>query len=227
MEKNIKRKILRPLSAYDSFFKDMGDENDKIYKGLIIGQGHNHNLDILSKMPKNIYWYMIDIDKNTYPDYICDASNIKDMSYFPDNYFDYILTAYCPVIGKTGIQYIKILKNLRRLIKYTGTIYLTELPDLFFWLINDDEYKLLKNKLINMIDRKDLSQFLDNIGINNINDCDFDDIAEILVGNHEFGNKNNIKDRIRQISIDHTKKIMNELNFEIICIRKKFLLIKK
>ena len=101
-DKKFKKKILKPLSEFEHYIEEQHasfpKNNKKYRKGLVLCHGHKHSNEIISKIKFIEHWYMVDIDKNTHPDYIADAANSEDMSYFPDNFFDSILTEYCTVI---------------------------------------------------------------------------------------------------------------------------------
>lgn len=142
-----KDKILRPLSTYHI-------ASDKLTKlrCLAICHGHNHSSSFMRYIKGDCYWYMIDINDKCYPDYVCDVTDSEAMSYFPSDYFDIIITLHFPVgIKENRVKYPQLLKNIHRMIKSTGIIYLSELPGLFFWFLNNDEYKILKNKITDVM----------------------------------------------------------------------------
>jgi hypothetical protein len=87
------KNIIRPLSSFKSasdFFQS-NKKNARI--GLVLCHGHNHSIEIFKKIKFINYWYMIDKNINTWPDYICDVTNKSDLEYFPNNFFDCIMTS--------------------------------------------------------------------------------------------------------------------------------------
>ena len=126
----------------ETFLKENQDK--KI--GLAIGHGNIHDQQILSNIKDIDAWYLMDINKYTYPDYICDVTNNKDLNYFPNNTFDCILFAHIPV-GLIHNKYFATLNNLRRILKIGGNIITTEFPLLFFWLLSNKQLVTLSNKI--------------------------------------------------------------------------------
>ena len=109
---NYSKNINRPLSSLLQTIKPW----DKI--GLILGHGHNYSNDIYTKLRFVNYWYMIDIDKTAFPDYICDLTDPKQLEYFSDNIFDYIYDS-----GFTEEKFM-VYDYCKRLLKPNGTFIL-------------------------------------------------------------------------------------------------------
>lgn len=152
-------KFIRPLSIYHKYTvnKD-GSENNRNLRCLAACHGHNYSSKLLSMVKGDCFWYMIDSDKNCYPDYICDVSNEIDMSIFPDNYFDVIMTVFFPIgVKDNKNKYSLLLENIKRIVKPTGKIYLTELPHLSYVLLNDNEYLDLYNLINENLDEDDIN----------------------------------------------------------------------
>lgn len=264
--------IIRKLSMYDQNVPKY--EN----KGLAICHGHNYSIRTLANVEIVDYWYMIDRYMNAFPDYRADAANKLEMSYFPDNYFDCVLTVYCPVINDIYIkelQYSTILINIHRILKKNGTLILTELPLLFFHFISDDEFKNIISQIKKIVSEKDIQEFKTNY-INNIikpalyetmNEMknrlnskknlspeiqlfldeinteegfkkhltnrlnreradDTDVYREMLAGNYNGPNSDVLLQRIKEISIPHTKKLLKDNGFEMIEIKNDLLFAK-
>lgn len=147
--------FLRPLSAFHKATSNRdGTDDIRKLRCLALCHGHNHSYKILSTIKGNCFWYMADKKKDAYPDYVCDISNEMDMSIFPDNYFDIIINVFCPLIGDINKNHSNILNNASRMIKPDGKIYLTELPDLFYKLLNKHDYLALIKIVDNNVDQQ-------------------------------------------------------------------------
>lgn len=145
--------FLRPFSVYN----DVTDDSHKL-RCLALCHGHNHSHMLLSSIKENCFWYMVDNNINSYPDYVCDVSNKEDMSIFPNDYFDYVMTLHFPVgIKENKYKYDNILNNIRRIIKPEGKIYLTELPRTFFHLLDSDDYLGLYDIIDEIIDEHEFN----------------------------------------------------------------------
>ena len=110
--------------------ENYGFKNAKI--GLIMCHGHNHPVDIYTRLKFVNYWYMIDISDLSFPDYICDIDNNKQLEYFPDAIFDYILFANCPLYDNNFNLGIKKIDNSRRLLKDNGYMIITNFQFNYF-----------------------------------------------------------------------------------------------
>ena len=229
-EKYNSRKTLRPLSVYHNmikYFKEIGyDDPKKLRKGLAICHGHNYSLEMFKKIKFINYWYMTDISIEAWPDYICDASNEKDMEYFPDNYFDCVLTVYCSYLDEnSNIQFPNILKNIHRIIKKNGVILLTELPGLFYWLIDDLTFNEISDRIVEIIGKEALEIFkkhLDEL----YQSFKYNIYHEILVRNYNGPNREELYEYVDKISVEQTKKILLKNNFEYMKIKGEYLIAK-
>lgn len=209
-------KILRPLSA---FHLTSMNKNKNIKKRcLALCHGHNHSSKILSTFKGDCYWYMVDINPKNYPDYVGDVSDENTMSYFPYQYFDIIITMHYPIgIQNNKEKYNLILKNISRLIKPDGYIYLTELPGLFFWYLKDDEFNTLKNQIISIMGDEELKKFQDKVLQNPKKCCktlksvDY----ELMIGNYKGPGKEKSNDLLDQKSSVFIHEYMLDNNFKI------------
>ncbi len=199
-EKNNKSKIFRKLSDFHIFTEN---NTPHVIRGLVLCHGHQHGLDLFSNYPEVTNWYMIDIRKETYPDYVCDGGSKHDMSYFPNKYFDRIIDAFCPMVkNKSTLQYGNILDNVRRILKDNGYYYSTTLPHLFFWFLSKDQLNKIKNKIEKMLEYeiKDDSNLFD-----------------LLVGNVAVGIANNKKfyEYIDELQNKYSKIIVKKHKFSV------------
>lgn len=242
--------INRPLDAYHSVTKNT-NSNDDHKRSLALCHGHNHSIEILSKISNAKYWYMVDYDITCYPDYVGDVSSKSHMSYFPDQYFDIIVSAYCFVGKDRGVKYIKMLKNISRIIKPDGRIYLTELPGLFYWFIDTDIINKLKGKIMKIIGEQNFNEYKDLLikeytetTINILGEETFsknkktfeeeivesfndDEVySEILCQNYYGENEELVNEMLKKKSIKYTKIILEKYGFEIVEMNNLFLVIK-
>lgn len=233
-EKNMDMaRVLRPLSSFYGtleYFKSIQHEPlKKLRKGLALCHGHNHSYDVFKKIKFINYWYLVDKNSYSWPDYICDAADAKAMSYFPDNFFDCVLTIYCPAIDeKYNIQFTNFFINIHRILKKNGVLLLTELPGLFYWFINRNDFDLVKKQVDEIIGKNNINKFKnESTRFNFMNrDADFDIYVEILVKNYQGENKEKLDDFIDKISIQYTKKILSENNFEFVMLKGNYLVAK-
>lgn len=134
-----KKYIKYPLSDFLE-----NNKNKKI--GLAIGHGNIHDKKMLTNVKNIDAWYLLDINENVYPDFVCDITNKQLTNYFPNNTFDCILFAYIP-ISTIYDKYFNILNDLRRVIRNNGYIITTEFPVLHFWFLSDKQLIRLSNKI--------------------------------------------------------------------------------
>ena len=160
--------IIRPLSVYHTFIdKNYGFFSNKSAKrkGLALCHGHNYHLGVISKLKFVDNWYYVDISRATYPDYVADVSNIYQMEYFPNNYFDCVITMFCPISSndERRTQYPAMLENIQFILKKNGVLALTELPRLFYWFINDAEFDEIIKRLYEIIPEENLRLFKEQL----------------------------------------------------------------
>ena len=129
------KNIIRPLSALNYHLEKINNGKKKKV-GLMLCHGHIHGYKILENFKFIDYWYFVDINPTVYPDYVCDITNRRALRYFPNNFFDYIISAYCP-IGDLKKKYFQVMNNLKRTLKKNGTVISLELPTLFFHFFNE------------------------------------------------------------------------------------------
>lgn len=228
-EANNKSKFLRPFSVYHKATSNKdGSDNIRKLRCLALCHGHNHSNIILSTINGNCFWYMVNINKNSYPDYVCDISDGIDMSIFPNKYFDIIINLGFPLGDKDNkYKYPNILINIRRIIKPQGKIFLVELPHLFYYLLDNDEY-------LNLIDLVD--EIIDPVEFNKIklelirkfpekNYTDNKVYSEIIFGiNIKYEEINKI---INEKSMDFTLNYLNSFGLELIDIKSKYIIVKR
>lgn len=145
--------INRPLSTLFETIK-LWDLRENIKIGLMLCHGHNYPNDIYTRLRFVNYWYMIDIKEFCFPDYICDVNDSKQLEYFPDNIFDYILDASCSVNDK-----IKTYDKCKRILKSNGKIIIGGIFS-FQQYLNDDILGKINETLIN--DKPDVIECLNS-----------------------------------------------------------------
>lgn len=209
-EKDHADQILRPLSAYH---QSSMNKNKNIKKRcLALCHGHNHSSKILSTIKGDCYWYMVDINSKNYPDYVGDVSDFQTMSYFPSQYFDVIITMYYPIgIQNNKEKYNLILKNISRLIKPNGCIYLSELAGLFYCYLKDEEFNELKNQLINIMGDEEYTNFQNEI----LKKKKSFNIREVMIGNYKGLEKEKVNNLLDIKSLEFIHQYMIENNFKI------------
>ena len=250
------KNINRPFSIFHNT-SDYYENHLFVKRGLAICHGHNHSLETLRKIKFINYWYFIDILPDTYPDYIADAADIESMKYFPDDYFYTIVTEYCPVVRpRTGLnepQFIDILKNLHRILREDGYLFLTGFPFLIFWLIAPAGFDGIKKHINASLDQKtidkmiaqyiaDIEQFrtdaladpkiynlttamIEQIYKNQMKTADHDAYIQIMQG--AFDLPAELKTYLKNISIKYTRKILKECGYRIVGKKSVFTICKK
>lgn len=233
---NLIRKIIRPLSIFHMFIKEGKSqaslENKVLYKkGLVLCHGHNHTNKLISQIDDINYWYYVDCNLTVWPDYIVDISDESAMAYFPNNYFDCILSLHCPVNsiinGEYILQYPSILKNVHRMLKSDGRLILTELPRLFFWFITDTYLEIIKKKIHTTISNKDFALFKEALLEVEPNCTDKDIYFEMIAGNYDGPNYNILENMLAKHSIQISKNFLLENGYKFEKISGKFLIAKK
>ncbi len=153
--------INRPLGWLNAYINTYVGSETKI--GLALCHGHNHSIEKFKKIKFINYWYLIDSDGFSFPDYICDLTNVKQVEYLPDEFFDCIMSIYCRVIDDDDkLQYFNILDNVKRTLKPHGFFISTELSGLFFRFMNNDELVSINQKLIKLADENELNKYVNN-----------------------------------------------------------------
>ncbi|XWV26241.1 hypothetical protein QJ857_gp0835 [Tupanvirus soda lake] len=229
-------KILRPLSIFHK--TSINTTNRYTKRCLALCHGHNHNHKFLSKIMGdcywymvdkdiNCYWYMVDKDINCYPDYICDVSRDEDMMYFPDCYFDVIISLHYP-IGNNIEGYNNMLKILSRIIKPSGKIFLTELPKLFFWFMNSNEYTILVNNINQILGEEVIDDYFKKLIKRKIllesekSEC----YKEIIVGNYRGLNEESAKEFIKSKAFEHTELYIAKKKYSITGCTNDFIIVE-
>lgn len=232
-EKNNKN-ILRPLSALDlmitnqltsSFYLETNNmQNHKI--GLALCHGHMHKINTLSKIKSIDYWYMVDNNNITYPDYVCDITNVELMKYFPDNYFDVTLSVYCNM----DINIKNYFAIINRITKLKGYYVSTEFPALAFWTYKSNDTQIIINIINKYIDNKTMvmlyNKYKNECGFPNHFDVTFM-YPSIIGGNFEYESKSIVIKKINKFNLQCTKKLLKQYNFKFIMIKNKLLISQK
>ena len=263
---DVRENIIRPLSMYDQNVPT----NSK--KGLAICHGHNYSNRDLAELKFIEYWYLVDIDYAAFPDYIADATDKNTMAYFPNDYFDCVLTIFCPVIDENNkVQYTSMLKNIHRIIKKDGILASMELPLLFFRFVDENQFKNLVDEIKQIIPKEEIEkykndyitsviepsitesliQFKEQL-ISNTNldarmkkirdelktekgfkkhkqawlekiTMDKEIYMEIMSENYEGPNFEKVRQRLKELSIPITKKILENNGFKFKEIKGRFL----
>lgn len=246
-----KNKILRPLSEYYYSIEQQRQyyplDEKKYRKGLAICHGYNHSNELISKLRFIKYWYMVDININTHPDYVADASSEEDMSYFPNDFFDCILTEHCRVVNNDDKPiYGEMIRNCHRILKKNGVLCSTELPGLFFWFVNDDEFNSIESEIKAIIGgeiNEMAKKYIENL-TKNMTDMYKDETPEtieriikkyvtersfyyhIMMGHYDGPRKEKMNDYIKKTMIKYTVIFLDRHNFTFIGIKGRFLLAK-
>ena len=145
--------INRPLSGLFETIK-IHDIRDGIKIGLILCHGHNYPNDYHRRLKFVNYWYMVDISEECFPDYICDLYSSKQLEYFPDKIFDYILDVNC------RIERFPVYDLCKRLLKTTGYIITINHFDQLGTYLDDHTLGKINKKLIG--NDPDIIKYLNN-----------------------------------------------------------------
>ena len=228
------KNIFKPLSNFHAFIEEIErprhvylDNIDKhLRRGIVLCHGHNHSNHTLRKIKFINYWYYIDGDPESHPDYYADVSSINDMNYFPNEYFDCVLSLYCPV-GRDKILY-NILSISHRILKKNGVILFTEMPRLFFHYINNNHYQYIIDIIHNTIDDatfEGLKKEYQEIYGTDVIDKNF--YNELMTNNFDYPQKLAINKIINKFAKKITKQLLLENNFRYVDIKNNFLIAKK
>lgn len=226
-------KIIRPLSLFHIFIKHNKSRDNKVLykKGLVLCHGHNHTNELVSQIDDIHYWYYVDNTLSVWPDYVADISDESAMAYFPNNYFDCILSLHCPVKNITNdgdrLQYPIILKNVHRMLKYNGRLVLTELPYLFYWFIPDTYLEIIIKKIHTIISDKDFESFKKDLLEIEPNCTDKDVYFDLMVGNYTGTNYEILNRMLTKHSIRVSKSFLLENGYKFENKSANFLTAKK
>jgi len=214
--------IMRPLSSFHVQYVDYKSQFGDSYKiGAEFCHGNNHYNDVISKLKFIKNWYSIDVDRSAYPDYIGNVSNVHEMNYFPDEYFDCVLTEYCGLtehdIDATFIHlFEQALKIFHRIIKKDGTVCLTELPSMSYYIMDNDEFNYVVNKVNDIVPKEKLlaqRDVLIKYGILNEKSNPTDFYVWILANYHLYPETTDLLDKL---SLRYTKRFLKKNNFKFI-----------
>lgn len=248
---NIKNRIgCRPLSAFHLFIETHTSETP-VSKGLILYFGHNNNYDIIRKIKFVNYWYCIDENYISYPDYIGNIYDKVSMSYFPENYFNCILIKHCLV---DRLKFNDVINILARLIKKDGALLMTDMfgsmtEDIKYYkeltteksktqiinillikLMDKETFTDIKEKINDFIDisiRKTIENKLLTLNVSYINDIDNQVYYHIILGNYESINKPVLSNIIFKKGEEFLKKTLAKSYLEYVKIKGNILIIRK
>ena len=212
--------LSRPLSTFHVFINDpyRNEYGGKTYKrkGLVICHGHNYNNEIISKIKFIKNWYYVDANRGTNPDLVADITNEYHMSYFPDNYFDCVLSVNCPVSSEQ-----LSLIHIHRIIKKNGVFCTTGLPGLFFWFISDDEFNDLIQQINEIIPEENLKLFKKELlGYGILGpDSDTYSFYRNIILNYNGNDREEMLKLIDKVSMNYTLRFLGKNNFEFIGIK--------
>lgn len=225
-----KNYILRPLSAFHvhiNWYYQYDPDKKATRKGLALCHGHNYSNEVTSKLRFIINWYYVDGDKMAYPDYVADATNEYLMNYFPDNYFDAVLSVYCPVWSyyeQSKNNYPLILKNVHRILKKNGLMCFTELPKLIFWFIPEEDFKEIINKINEIVSKENVEEFKKEVIGDDPEMIPERNLYQEIMLNYLGDEK--LTQYVESVSLHHTKRFLQEHNFEFVGIKSMFLFAK-
>ena len=141
------------------------------------------------------------------------------MEYFPDDFFDCIMSIYCRIISSCAqegdnddkLQYFNILDNVKRTLKNDGFFISTELERLFFRFMNDDELIMMNNQLIKLADEDEIEEYMNNFDVKLHFGEDTENITEkqktfIYLNYFEFQKNNTIN--IKSIILEEIKLVL-------------------
>lgn len=211
-------RIINPLSGFH-YYLDKIELWDKKYvkRGLALCHGHNQWYRPLCKIRFIDHWYLVDADYETRPDYIADITNDDEMKYFPDKYFDCVLSVYCPYGAFPGKIFI-VLKTAHRILRDNGVLVMSELMGLFYHFIGTvpfdkivDEVKKYISDEYTMASLK--SQYLQTYGNDKI-DREF--YNELFAGNFDYDNKDVVMKVIKKYAKKYAKELLAKNQFRYI-----------
>lgn len=210
--------IIKKLSEFNNYVSN--SKNKKI--GLVLCHGHKHGYAVLKNYKIVDYWYFIDIDPETNPDYICDVCDPNALEYFPDNFFDCIMSAYCP-IGDMRNRYFSVMTSLKRTLKRNGVIVSLELPKLFYWFFNKNQLNQISKYLFKCADSDAFFKFKKEYDHNINNNC------PKFIGNfyilRDFYREHE-PSKITKIELDNIKMILKINKFSFVGVHDKHMLFK-
>lgn len=245
-ESQNKPNINRPLSLFDrmtqNFFIEYPEKikfvtngfleriiintNQKSPKrGLALCHGHNHSNILLQKIKFINYWYFVDKNKDTFPDYICDVKDDNKMKYIPNEYFDCIVTMHCPI----DFEFELILLNINRILKDNGTLLLTELPEAFSNLLDGKNLGLLSHSIIDIIGEDNFSEFKKQYNEKINPQTDIMEIIHILSSGKVYRGPmwKELNKHMENKSMEFTKTYLLRFGFQFIKKTENFMIVKK
>lgn len=248
---NIKNRIYcRPLSAFHLFIETHISETP-VSKGLILYFGHNNNYDIIRKIKFVNYWYCIDENYISYPDYIGNIYDKVSMSYFPEKYFNCVLIKHCLV---DKLKFNEVISVLAKLIKKDGALLMTDMfgtmtEDIKYYkelameknktqivnillikLMDTETFTYIKEKIDDFVDisiKKTIEKKLLDLNGQYIKDIDDQVYYHIILGNYESVNKMFLSNIIFKKSEEFLKKILTKCHLEYVKIKGNILIIRK
>ena len=225
-------KINYPLSKFHLSTKFMDKWNPLCTnkRGLALCHGHNHYVKELAQVTSVKYWYMVDRNKYSNPDYIADASNDNDMVYLPSEYFDVVFIVFCPLAQKDRTeqyQIYNILKNCHRIIKPNGKLIINNLPSLFYNFLNDNQFSEICKRIDDyFVDNPELDDPIFKRNYKDIN-IKYRRIMQLIIkSKNRFPMTNALKIYIYNYAINIIKELLVKYNYEYVEINKHMLIAK-
>lgn len=190
--------------------------------GLALCHGHMHTIKTLAKIKDNDYWYCVDRNPYTYPDYVCDITDVNNMLYFPDSYFNVVLSEYCYM---RDLDFDKYFSIIHRVLKNNGIFISTELPSIVFNAFDSITMQIA----CDIIDEHFGEEGINSLFIeykDKLSNKD-DLYRSILLGNFKYFGKKKLMEKINHIKLEFTKKLLIDHQFKFVKIQGKFLIAEK
>lgn len=220
------RIFVRSLSNFHWFCEEDRQKHPdrRFSKGIVLGHGHNHGFEILARIKIVQYWYMVDANRLSYPDYLASAYDTEAMNYFPAAYFDVVLTEQCPIEREIG----PLFTVLYRILSDDGVLIMTELPKLAFWFLDKTDLEDFIDKINSILHHETIEKMKEKwIEKNHTNQINNTFYYEFIIGNYDDPNKSILTDIFQQRLLNATKSTLNKYNFRLINMKGRFLIAKK
>lgn len=213
------KNIFRPLSIFKYYINNINSPHSNKKIGLVLCHGHNHGIETIKNIRYINYWYFIDADSYSYPDYVCDITDVSALKYFPDDFFDCIVTAYCP-IGHLIDKYFILLNNLKRTLKKKSFFFSTEFEQLYFWFLDESIVIKITNYLTKHTNLSELEKFKKEFDYRSVDGLDkFIQDYIILAAYYKYFNPSLLK----KIARNKIKLILKKNGFKFVKLFKKYL----
>lgn len=138
-------------------YKNAVEKRSDSIKCLALCHGHNHTNKELQKIKGMCYWYFADINPDCCPDYVCDVTSEKDMSVFPNDYFDVVMLLY---YSGDKTMFDTILMHMKRIVKPNGRVFLHGIQKLLYHFYNEEQNSQLHQNLQEIMGYEEFDQFV-------------------------------------------------------------------